>query len=140
MKSEMGSGLRNCIKMFSQSVGAIAGTARNLLQIGNEMAQCGRGAGKMLGDFCKRARTKSYRKPGDECARLCRLPNSAWCLESTFSQAIALADISHDLPKRWRSDSRVPLGKHFLHKILLADTPAIRLPAVIHLGMPLADT
>ena len=93
----------------------------------------------MLGDFCKCARTKSYRKPGDECARLCRSPNSAWRLERTFSQAIALADISYDLPKRWRSDSRLPFGKHFLHKILLTDNPAIRLPTVIQLGVPLAD-
>lgn len=33
-----GSGLHNCIKMFSQSIGGIVGTVRKLLQVGNQMA------------------------------------------------------------------------------------------------------
>lgn len=35
---KMGSGLQNCIKMFSQSIGGFAGTMRKLLKVGNQMA------------------------------------------------------------------------------------------------------
>ena len=35
---QMGSGLHNCIKMFSQSVGSLAVVARKLLQVGDQVA------------------------------------------------------------------------------------------------------
>jgi hypothetical protein len=40
----MASGLHTGIKMILQSVVGFAGTVRKLLQVGNQMAWCGRGA------------------------------------------------------------------------------------------------
>jgi hypothetical protein len=75
----------------------------------------------MLGDLCKRARTKPDRKPGDEGARLRRLPAPAGGLERPFGESVALAHIGHDLPEGWGFDFYLPLGKHLLQEVFLTD-------------------
>ena len=93
----------------------------------------------MLSGFCKRARTKPHRKPADKGARLRRLSAPALGLERTFGQAVTVAHIGHDLLERRGLTLCLPFGEHLLQEILLPDHPAVRLPAVEHLRMPLAS-
>jgi hypothetical protein len=93
----------------------------------------------MLGDFCQRARTKPDRKPGDECARLRRLPALARRLERPFGESVTVAHIGHDLPERWGFALRLSPGEHLVQEIFLPDHPAIRLPAVEHFRVPVAS-
>ena len=83
--------------MFSPIFGGRAGTVRKFLQVGNLMAQRGRGAGEMLGDFYQRAGTRSDSKPANERARLRCLPGLARRLERAFGQPVALAHMRDDL-------------------------------------------
>ena len=79
----------------------------------------------MPGDFCKRARTKPDRQPGDECARLRRLPAPARRLERPFGESVTVAHIGHDLFERWGFALCLPPGEYLLQEILLPDHPAM---------------
>ena len=74
-----GSGLRNCIKMLSQSFVGGVGTVRKLLKSSQQVAHCGGRASEMLSHLSKGTAAGMHGEPSDQRARLCGVAGTARC-------------------------------------------------------------
>ena len=124
------SGLVYCIKVLVQRVGDTFRVSRTLFQSCDRMTQCRDIPMEELRDLSECRSPAFQRKPAYYRTRACRRTRLAAFTQLRFGKRRTRAHLRHDRAQRWAPCRLGRLGQDLVHKVRLADDPAIERAAV----------